>query len=308
MNARSPWQGEDGLLARVGNTPLVRLRSFDLPDGVELYAKCEWFNPGGSVKDRAAASIILAGERSGALRPGMRLLDASSGNTGIAYAWIGANRGYSLTLCLPKNANSERQRTLRAYGVDLVLTSPLEGSDGAIVKAREMADADSSFYYCDQYGNDANWKAHLDSTGPEIWADTKGRVTHWVSTLGTTGTFVGTSRFLKPKGVRCIAVQPDSPFHGLEGLKHLESAIVPGIWSPEGILDDTRWAPTERCFELVRHMAAKEGLLCGISGGAAVWAALQVARELPSGVVVTLLPDGGDRYLSEPHVWGEHED
>jgi len=304
MNARSPWHAEVGLLGRVGNTPLVRLTSFDLPPGVELWAKCEWFNPGGSVKDRAAAAIVLAAERSGTLKPGMRLLDASSGNTGIAYAWIGANRGYPLTLCLPKNANAERQRTLRAYGVELVLTSPLEGSDGAIVRARELAD-DPRYFYCDQYSNDANWRAHLDSTGPEIWRDTEGRVTHWVATLGTTGTFIGTSKFLKPQGVRCIAVQPDSPFHGLEGLKHLETAIVPGIWQPEGLLDETRWAPTERCYELVRHLAAEEGLLCGISGGAAVWAALEVARGLTEGVVVTILPDGGDRYLSEPHVWGE---
>ena len=307
MNARSPWHAEAGLLGRVGNTPLVRLRSFELPRGVELWAKCEWFNPGGSVKDRAAASIVLGAERRGELKPGMRLLDASSGNTGIAYAWIGAQKGYPLTLCLPRNANAERQRTLRAYGVDLVLTSPLEGSDGAILKARELAE-DPRFFYCDQYSNDDNWRAHESSTGPEILRDTHGRVSHFVTSLGTTGTFMGTSRALKPHGVRCIAVQPDSPFHGLEGLKHLETAIVPGIWDPEGLLDETLWAPTETAFEVVRHLARQEGLLCGISSGAAVWAAVQVARGLKEGVVVTLLPDGGDRYLSEPHVWGEHED
>ena len=295
------------ILDAIGDTPLVPLERISAGCGRVVWGKCEHLNPGGSVKDRAAASIILEAERSGRLRPGMRLLDASSGNTGIAYAWIGARRGYPLTLCLPANANAERQRTLRAYGVELELTSPLEGSDGAILRARELAD-DERFFYCSQYDNDANWRAHQSSTGPEIWRDTRGRVTHWVATLGTTGTFMGTSRFLRPHGVACIGVQPDSPFHGLEGLKHLETAIVPGIWNPEGLLDDTLWAPTERCYELVRQLAAEEGLLVGISSGAAVWAALQVARGLENGVVVTLLPDGGDRYLSEPHVWGEDED
>ena len=294
------------LLDRIGNTPLVPLEALtaDLSPDVRVLAKCEWFNPGGSVKDRAAARIVQEARDSGALKPGMRLLDASSGNTGIAYAWIGRALGHPLTLCLPKNANAERQRTLRAYGVDLVLTSPLEGSDGAIVEARRLAaEHPERFFYCDQYSNDANWRAHFDGTGPEIWRDTEGEVTHFVAALGTTGTFMGTSRFLHERGVRCVAVQPDSPFHGLEGLKHLESALVPAIWQPEGLLDDTLWAPSEESFALVRALARDEGLLAGISSGAAVWAALELARGLERGCVVVILPDGGDRYLSEPHVW-----
>lgn len=296
------------LASRVGRTPLVRLtrlpRAWGVPDTVEIWAKLEWFNPGGSVKDRAALAIVQAALEAGTLRPGVRLLDASSGNTGIAYAWICAALGVPVTLCLPANANAERKRMLAAYGVDLVLTDPLEGSDGAIRRAREIAaqDPDGTFY-ADQYSNDANWRAHFTGTGPEIWADTAARVTHWVSTLGTSGTFMGTSRFLRPHGVQCVAVQPDSPFHGLEGLKHMETALVPPIYQPQGLVDRQIEAPTEASFDVLRALARDEALLAGPSGGAAVWAALQVARELDQGVVVTLLPDSGTRYLSEEHLW-----
>ncbi len=293
-----------GLRERVGDTPLVRLRRLTahLPEGVEIWAKCEWFNPGGSVKDRAAAWILEAAMASGELRPGRRLLDASSGNTGIAYAWLAARLGVEVTLCLPSNANAERKRMLAAYGVELVLTDPLEGSDGAILRARELARDTDRYLYLDQYSNEANWRAHYESTGPEILAQTQGRVTHFVATLGTSGTFTGTGRFLKPHGVRLVSVQPDSPFHGLEGLKHMESAIVPAIYDPD-LADLELGAPTEESLELVRRLPREEGLLAGISSGAAVWAALRVASTLEQGVIVVMLPDGGARYLSEPHVW-----
>ncbi len=271
-----------------------------------MWAKLEWLNPGGSVKDRAAWSIVQAAEAAGELRPGMTLLDASSGNTGIAYAMVAAARGYRVKLCLPANANAERKRVLRAYGVDLVLTDPLEGSDGAIVEARRLAAEDDSLFYADQYGNDANWRAHFTGTGPEIWRDTEGRVTHFVSTLGTSGTFTGTSRFLKAQdpGIHCVSVEPDSPFHGLEGLKHMESAIVPAIYD-DTLADEQLGAPTEESLALVRRLAREEGLLAGVSSGAACWAALTVARRLRAGVVVTVFPDSGERYLSEDHVWQE---
>jgi cysteine synthase B len=308
--AAHPFAGAEGLLARVGNTPLVRVkRTIEgaIPDGVEIWAKLEWFNPGGSVKDRAALAMILDAERRGVLGPGKRILDASSGNTGIAYAMIAASRGYGVTLCLPKNANAERKRTLRAYGCEIVDTSPLEGSDGAIRRARELAAERPELYvYLDQYSNPLNWQAHFHSTGPEIWRDTGGRITHWVSTLGTSGTFMGVTRYLRQQSaeVGCVAVQPDSPFHGLEGLKHMESAIVPAIWDP-GIADLHLGAPSEAAFTLVRRLAREDGLLAGVSSGAALWAAIEVARRLSSGVVVTLFPDGGTRYLSEPHVFGD---
>ena len=307
--ALPPWAHLDGLLARVGDTPLVRLRKLPLglvsPD-VEVWVKLEAFNPGGSVKDRAALSMVLDAEAKGLLKPGATILDASSGNTGIAYGMIAAVRGYQLTLCLPANANEERKATLRAYGVQIVETDPLEGSDGAIREARARKAAEPDRYvYLDQYNNPANWRAHYESTGPEIWRDTHGRVTHWVSTLGTSGTFTGTSRYLKAQNpqITCVSVQPDSPFHGLEGLKHMETAIVPGIYDP-GLADLDLGAPTEESLELTRRLAREEGILAGISCGAAVWGALEVARGLERGVVVTLLPDSGERYLSEPHVFG----
>ncbi len=304
-----PWAGLDGLLARVGNTPLVRLRSVTkgaVADSVELWVKLEHYNPGGSVKDRAALSMVLEAEASGRLRPGMEILDSSSGNTGIAYGLIAAVRGYTLTLCLPSNANAERKATLRAYGVNIVETDPLEGSDGAIRKARELFAAEPERYvYLDQYGNDANWQAHFRSTGPEIWRDTGGRVTHFAATLGTSGTFMGTARYLKSRDprIQCVSLQPDSPFHGLEGTKHMESAIVPPIYDPS-LADLDLGVPTEESIELVRRLAREEGILCGISSGAAVWGALEIGRQLDQGVVVAVLPDSGERYLSEAHVFG----
>lgn len=307
---RHPFRDRvDGLLARVGDTPLVRLRRIlpaDLSPDVEVWVKLEWFNPGGSVKDRAALSMILAAEEQGRLRPGDTILDASSGNTGIAYAMIAATRGYKLTLCLPRNANVERKAVLRAYGAEVVETDPLEGSDGAIRAARQLvSDHPGRFVYLDQYNNEANWLAHFHTTGPEIWRDTGGRITHWVAALGTSGTFTGTTRYLRTRGagVRCLDIQPDSPFHGLEGLKHMETSIQPGIYDP-GLADESLFAPTEESLELTRRLAREEGLLAGISSGAQVWGAIEVARRLERGVVVTLLCDSGERYLSEPHVFG----
>lgn len=307
-----PFQGAQGILAHVGNTPTVRLEhlpySEGLPREVEIWAKLEWFNPGGSVKDRAALQIVLDAEEKGLL-PGRRILDSSSGNTGIAYAMVAASRGHAVTLCLPANANAERKRILKAYGVEIVLTDPLEGSDGAIRAAQRLvAEHPDRYFYANQYANEANWRAHFRSTGPEIWRATEGRVTHFVSTLGTSGTFVGTSRFLQAQNpdVRCYSVEPDSPFHGLEGLKHMETSIVPPIYDPS-IAERALGAPTEESLEYVRRLAREEGLLVGISAGAALWGALEVARGLERGVVVTLFPDGGSRYLSETHVW-EDED
>ncbi len=296
------------ILDRIGNTPLVRLERITrgvVPAGVEVWAKLEWFNPGGSVKDRAAFNIIHSAETAGRIARDTILLDSSSGNTGIAYGMICAIRGYSLTLCLPKNANRERKRILRAYGVQIVETDPLEGSDGAIRMAKKLvAENPGKYLYLDQYGNEANPRAHELGTAEEIWAQTGGRVTHWVATLGTSGSFVGTTRGLKKKNaaIQCISVQPDSPFHGLEGLKHMESAIVPAIYDP-ALADRDLGAPTEPCIELRKRLAREEGILAGVSAGAALWGAIEVARGLESGVVVTLFPDSGERYISEDHLW-----
>ena len=303
---RSP---KDRFFERIGQTPLVRLNpiTWRLPKAVELWAKLEWFNPGGSVKDRAAHNMILDAERRGVLGPGMTLLDASSGNTGIALAMLAARRGYKLVLCMPQNANEERKRTLRAYGATLELSSPLEGSDGAIVKARALAQANPDFLYLDQYANAANWRAHFEGTGPEIWKQSSGRITHFVAALGTSGTLMGTGRFLKEQhpSVQIISVEPESPFHGLEGLKHMESSIVPPIYD-SSFADEKLSAPTEASIDLMRRLALEEGLLAGISSGAALWGALQIATRLQKGVVVTLFPDGGARYLSEPNLWNEN--
>lgn len=275
-----------------------------LPDDVEVWAKLEGMNPGGSVKDRPALAIVLDAIRTGRLRRGQRILDASSGNTGIAYAMIGANLGFEITLCLPKNANAERKQILSAYGVEVIETNPLEGSDGAIRKARELAVDTDRYAYLDQYSNENNWRAHYGSTGPEIVQQTGGGVTHFVASLGTSGTFMGTSRFLKQwnPSVKCISVQPDSPFHGLEGLKHMETSIVPPIYDP-ALGDENLEAPTEESLQLVRDLARYDGILIGPSCGAACWGALQIARRLDSGVVVTVFPDSGERYLSEEHIW-----
>src|ERR1700681_4587255 len=292
------------VLDMIGRTPLVRLHRFEreVPAGIELYAKAEWQNPGGSVKDRAAARMILEGEASGKLTPGRTILDATSGNTGIAYAMVGAARGYAVKLCVPANASPERKLMLRALGAELVLTDPLEGgTDGAIPEARRMyAEDPDKYFYPDQYNNDANWRAHYDTTGPEIIEQTSGRLTHFVAGLGTSGTFVGTGRRLRQFSpqIRLISFQPSGPFHGLEGLKHMESALVPGIYDP-AVADEDLRVDSERAHELVRRLAREEGLLVGISGGAALAAALKVARDVRNAVIVTIFPDTPDKYMSE---------
>jgi cysteine synthase B len=294
----------------IGRTPLVRLHQFERETpGVELYAKAEWQNPGGSVKDRAAARMILEGEASGRLNAralgGLNvrpvILDATSGNTGIAYAMVGAARGYRVKLCVPENASHERKLILRALGAELVLTSPLEGSDGAIREARRIYAADPDrYFYPDQYSNEANWRAHYDTTAPEIIEQTSGRLTHFVAGLGTSGTFVGTGRRLKKfnASIKLISFQPDSPFHGLEGLKHMESAIVPSIYDPSLADEDLR-VDTEQAYRMVRRLAREEGMMAGISSGAAMCAMLHVAKRLDKGIVVTVFPDGAEKYLTE---------
>lgn len=291
------------MLDLIGRTPLLRLRRLvpDRPE-VELYVKAEFQNPGGSVKDRAAAAILAEGIRSGRLHRGVAILDASSGNTGIAYAIIAAAFGYRLMLCMPANVTPERARILRAYGADIVTTSALEGSDGAILEARRLYDADpSAWFYADQYNNPANWRAHYDTTGREILEQTDGRVTHFVAGLGTSGTFVGVGRRLREynRAVRLVSVEPDSPLHGIEGLKHMETAIRPGIYDPS-IADENVRVPTERALALTRRLALEEGILAGPSSGAALAASLDLANSLRSGVVVTIFPDTGTRYLSDP--------
>ena len=290
------------VLDTIGRTPLLRLRTLGgTVPGVEIYAKAEFQNPGGSVKDRAASAIIRDAEETGRLRAGAVILDATSGNTGIAYAMISAARGYRLKLCVPGNVTPERLRTLRAYGAELVITNPMEGTDGAIREARRLdAEEPGRYFYADQYNNDANWRAHYETTGPEILEQTGGRVTHFVAGLGTSGTFVGTGRRLREHrpGVRLISVQPDSPLHAIEGLKHMESAIVPGIYDPVLADEDVR-VTTERAHELTRRLAAEEGLLVGASSGAALAAALQIAEREREAVIVTVFPDCGTRYLTE---------
>ena len=290
------------VLDLIGRTPLVRLRRFERETpGVELWAKAEWQNPGGSVKDRAAARMILEGEESGALTPDRLILDATSGNTGIAYAMVGAARGYRVKLCLPDNASPERKLILRAFGAELVLTDPLEGTDGAIREARRLKATDPDrYFYPDQYSNDGNWRAHYDTTGPEIIEQTSGRLTHFVAGLGTSGTFIGTGRRLRKfnPAIKLISFQPSGPFHGLEGLKHMESAIVPGIYDPSVADEDLR-VESERAYEMVRRLAREEGLLAGISSGAALAASLEVAGRLDRGMVVTVFPDGAEKYLTE---------
>ncbi|MCA9945616.1 MAG: cysteine synthase family protein [Anaerolineales bacterium] len=294
----------NSLEAQVGNTPLIRLWntavSHQIPDTVAIYAKAEWFNPSGSVKDRAALNIIRTAEQNGQLQPGMTLLDSTSGNMGIAYAMLGAARGYHVKLTLPSNASPERIAILKAYGAELVLTDPLEGSDGAILVARELAAADLSLYYANQYNNSANWQAHTKSTAPEIWQQTHGKITHFVAGLGTSGTFTGTTRRLKQinPNIRALAMQPDSPFHGLEGLKHMPSALKPGIYD-EQVADEQVTVRTEDAHAMAHFLARNEGLFVGISAAAAVVASLNVAKTLEEGVVVTILPDNGFKYLSD---------
>jgi cysteine synthase B len=296
-----------GLEAHAGNTPLLPLRrvTADLPASVQVLVKAEWFNPGGSVKDRPALNIIHNAQAQGKLTEGKRLLDSTSGNMGIAYATYGAALGIPVTLTIPGNASPERIAILRALGAELVLTDPTEGSDGALQVARQMAEADPDLYwYANQYDNPANWQAHYQTTGPEIFAQTDGQVTHFVAGLGTTGTLTGTGRYLREVNpqVQLVAVQPDSPFHGLEGLKHLPTAIQPGIYDPD-FPDRVIGVQTEAAYEMVQRLAREEGLFVGISSGAAALAALQLASELEQGLVVTLFPDAGYKYLSETNLW-----
>lgn len=290
------------ILERIGRTPLVRLRRLarELGAGVEIYAKTEWFNPGGSVKDRPALRMISEGEKSGQLTKEKIILDSTSGNTGIAYALIGAIKGYQVELVMPANASEERKAILRAYGAKMVLTDPLEGSDGAIREAHRLYEANPGRYFMpDQYNNPANWQAHYDTTGPEIIAQTQGRVTHFVAAIGTSGTLVGTGRRLKefnPK-IQIFGVEPQQPMHGIEGLKHLATSLVPGIYD-ETLLDGKIAVSTEEAYELARRLAREEGLLVGQSSGAALAGAWELARRIGRGVIVTIFPDSGDRYLS----------
>jgi cysteine synthase B len=297
---------------RIGNTPLLRLTALttDLP-GVTLLGKAEWYNPGGSVKDRAASNIVAEGRRSGKFRDGKVLLDSTSGNTGIAYAMLGAAGGFSVTLCMPQNVSLERKKILHSYGANIIYTDPGEGSDGAIRKARELAAADpDKYFYADQYSNDANWQAHYNGTANEIWQQTLGRITHFVSMLGTSGTFVGTTRRLKElnPAIQCISLQPDSAFHGIEGAKHMPSALVPKIYDST-LADQNLEIATEDAYAMAKRMGREAGLLVGISSAAAVVGCLQIARQLPrksgrEAVIVTILCDSGDKYLSE-RFWTE---
>ena len=294
----------NSLEAQVGNTPLLRLWNtavaHNIPDTVAIYAKAEWFNPSGSVKDRAAFNIIRTAEENGQLQPGMTLLDSTSGNMGIAYAMLGASRGYKIKLTLPSNASPERIAILKAYGAELILTDPLEGSDGAIVEARRLAAEDPKLYYANQYNNSANWQAHYKTTAQEIWQQTDGKITHFVSGLGTSGTFTGTTRRLKEfnPGIRALAMQPDGPFHGLEGLKHMPSALKPGIYDEE-VPDEQITVRTEDAHAMARSLARHEGLFVGISAAAAVVASVNVAKTIEEGTIVTILPDNGFKYLSD---------
>jgi cysteine synthase B len=290
----------ESILDAVGNTPLLRLRLAAVPPGVEVWGKCEWFNPGGSVKDRTALSLVEGGEKSGALRPDKVIVDSSSGNTAVGLALVGRAKGYAVELYMPASVNAERQALCRAYGAQLVLTDPLLGSDGALQEVRRrVATEPDRYFYADQYRNPANPLAHYRTTGPEIWEQTGGRVTHFVAGLGTTGTIVGTARYLheKSRRVRVVAVEPDHEMHGLEGLKHLPSAIVPEIYDPHAH-DDKVTVSTESAYEACAQVLSGHGLLVGHSGGAALWAARELARCLTEGVIVALLADGGERYLS----------
>jgi cysteine synthase B len=290
------------LLHLIGNTPLVSFRRLSKESApAEVYAKAEWYNPGGSVKDRAALAMVLDGERRGLLTKDKTLIDATSGNTGIAYAMIGAERGYRVKLALPRNASNERKQSLLAYGAELVLTDPTESTDGAQRYVRQLVDADpGSYYYPDQYNNDANWRAHYETTAMEIWRQTQGRITHFVTGLGTTGTFMGVTRRLRELNptIKCISMQPDGPLHGLEGLKHLPTALVPGIYDPK-LADAEVHVATEDAHAIALRLAREEGFLVGVSSGANMVAAMKVASELKQGVVVTIFCDSASKYLSE---------
>lgn len=301
----------DSVTDLIGNTPLVRLRALekDCP-GVELWAKCEYANPGGSVKDRAALRIIRDAMARGDLGGGVRLIDSTSGNTGIAYSMVGAALGVPITLVMPENVSVPRKHITTAFGTELVFSDPMEGSDGAIVHARALVDANPGrYYYPNQYANDSNWLAHYDTTAPEIWAQTEGRVTHFVTGVGTSGTVMGTSRRLHELGgVHCVAVQPDDAMHGLEGLKHIPSSLVPPIYD-ESVVDETIWMPTEEGWDMSERLHHEEALFVGHSSGANVAGAVRLGRRLVeagrTGVVVTVLCDRGDRYFT-PLRWEKH--
>ncbi len=298
---------ESSATLAVGKTPLIELTGLPgLSERVRLFAKAEWHNPGGSVKDRAGLRIIQEAEKAGKLAPGMNLLDATSGNTGIAYAWIGARLGIKVTLAVPGSISRRRRAILEAYGAELMFTDPLESTDGAIREARLVAAAEPGrYFYADQYGNDANWKAHFDTTAPELWEQTGGKITHFVAGLGTSGTFTGTTRRLRQldAAVKCISIQPDAALHGLDGLKHMASALVPGIYDAK-LADESLEISTDAAQEICRTLARERGLLVGPSGGANVAGALRVAQRLGEGTIVTILPDSGERYLDE-RFWSE---
>jgi cysteine synthase B len=299
--------GPSQLVELVGSTPLLDLSRLVERPGVSLYGKAEYMNPGGSVKDRPGKAMVEDAMRRGLLGKGKRILDSTSGNTGIAYAWLGAALGIPVTLCLPNNASPERKRILAAYGVELRLTDPLSGSDGAILEARRLAAERPDLYvYLDQYSNPENWRSHYRTTGPEILEQTGGAISHFITGLGTSGTFVGVARFLREQapGVRLISVEPDSPFHGLEGMKHMATAIVPSIYDPS-LADEARSCPTEVAHAMVRRLAREHGLMVGISSGCNVASALRLASEAPAGsAIVTILCDGADKYLSD-RLWEE---
>ncbi len=299
-------RGDRGIVDQIGNTPLLRLPGVDLPADVSLYAKLEFFNPGGSVKDRPARRMILEGIASGLLTPDRVILDSTSGNTGIAYAMIGAALGYPVRLAMPANVTRERMSILAAYGADVVLTDPAEGSDGAILEARRIQAEDKDRYFKpDQYNNPANWWAHRDSTAPEIWRQTRGGVTHLVATMGTSGTVMGAGRGLKALNseVVVVGVEPSDAFHGIEGLKHMDSSIVPGIYDA-AFLDSVVGVDTDDAYEATLRLSRELGILVGQSSGAAYVAACRVARELTRGAVVTVFCDGGDKYMTTP-MWSE---
>jgi len=291
----------------IGNTPLIELKNISKSiTPVKIYAKAEWFNPGGSIKDRAAYNMILDGLKTGKLTNKKSILDATSGNTGIAYAMIGASLGLKVTLCIPENAGDMHKRMMRAYGAELVFTDAMNGTDGAIGEANRLNDSSpEKYYYVDQYNNEKNWQAHYNGTGMEIIRQTNGAITHFVAGLGSTGTFIGTGRRLKKydSNIKLISVQPDSPLHGMEGMKHLETTHVPGIYDSD-LADENIDIPTEMAQEMVRMLAAKEGLLVGNSAGAALAAALEVAQKLARGIIVVIFPDAAFKYFGQ-HFWKE---
>jgi S-sulfo-L-cysteine synthase (O-acetyl-L-serine-dependent) len=295
------------ILAAIGHTPLLEIRNIpDQNENVRIFAKAEWFNPGGSIKDRPALNMLLEGEKTGKLTRNKTIIDATSGNTGIAYAMIGSALGYKVMLAIPSNASLERKKTLRAYGAEIIETDPLAGTDGAQELVREMVEAEPGrYFYPDQYNNPSNWLAHYNSTAIEIWNQTKGRVTHFVAGLGTTGTFIGISRRLKElnPSISCISFQPDSPLHGLEGLKHLPTSIVPGIYDAT-IADDRMTVSTDDAYKMMKFLAKNEGMFVGVSSGASLAASFRLASEISAGSIVTVFPDGGARYSGE-HFWDE---